>query len=102
MKTLVLTNVDGFDVLVKRGPYLSSETELWIKNDDVELEISVPSNEYENDDHEFMLKRAIPYQLEKTVQKVIDTLSLEQVQLSYFTQMTVKPEFEKKINDWLE
>lgn len=103
MKSLLpLTSVGQIEVLVKPAESLSLEPALFMKNKGELVEISVPSMEYENEVGEFMLKKTLHEKHVEAFNEVVKELASKIEQLSYFKQMTLKPEYASKLKDLLK
>lgn len=102
MNCLKLLNVEGYDVVVKEGKFLSDETSLWLVKGKKKFEFTVPSLDYENADYEFMLKKSIPNQFQDIVEKAVEKLAEKREQLSYFERITLKKEFKNQLLKWLK
>lgn len=101
MSSLKLLNVNGYDVVIKKGKFLSDETSLWLVKGKNKFEITVPSLEYENASYEFMLKKSIPINLQEVAEEAVEELAGKREQLSYFEKITLKKEFKKQLKEWL-
>lgn len=95
------TEIDGYEVLVDPG-FSGEDQELFIKDGENVIAITISSGEYENDYSEFFFRELVPEKYKELAYKIMEELSYKKEQVGPFLKYTLKPEYEQKIIQIIE
>lgn len=93
--------VDGYEVLVDPG-FSGEDQELFIKDGENIIAITISSGEYENDYGEFFFRELVPDDYKDLAYKIMEQLSCKKEQVGSFLKYMLKPEYEEKIIQIIE
>lgn len=96
MPYVEFAQVNDIEVLLYPGT-VSIEPELFIKDGDKVVSITLSSGIYENLYEEFFLAEFLPEKYKKMAKVVVDELATEVTKVGEFTQFTLKPEYKEKL-----